>query len=139
VAFDCISGARELDSDGSTRREAAMIEILGLLLGKDVKLATTFVQVPAFVGLGASLFIETRKEIEASEAAALLQKAPGVEIWPDEQPCPSTRSVAGQDRVLVGRLRRNPGVYRGLQLWLVADPVRLAASHAIQLAAMRLR
>lgn len=139
VAFDCLSGARELDSDGRTRRESATVEILGLLLGREVKLATTFVQVPAFMGLGVSLFIETREEVEITEVAASLQKAPGVEIWSDSDSGPNTRSAVGQDRVLVGRLRRDPGIYRGLQLWLTADPIRLAASHAVQLAATRLR
>jgi aspartate-semialdehyde dehydrogenase len=44
----------------------------------------------------------------------------------------------GRDSVLIGRLRGDPSVERGLQLWLVADPLRLAASHAIQLAVLRL-
>jgi hypothetical protein len=35
-------------------------------------------------------------------------------------------------------MRGDASVERGLQLWLVADPLRLAASHAIQLAALRL-
>jgi len=139
VAFDVHSGARELDPEGRTRREAASVETLGSLLSQDVKIATTFVQVPAFVGLGVSLSLETRDEATPSEVADLLGKAPGVEVWPEGQIGPSTRAATGLDHVLVGRLRRDSSARRGLQLWLVADPIRLGASHAVQLAAMRLR
>jgi aspartate-semialdehyde dehydrogenase len=139
VAFDCFTGAREIDPEGRTRREVATIEALGSLLGQDVKMATTFIQVPTFVGLGASLCLETREEATASEVADILRKAPGVDIWPEADPGPNTRAATGLDRVLVGRLRRDSSTYRGLQLWLAADPIRLAASHAVQLAAMRLR
>jgi aspartate-semialdehyde dehydrogenase len=138
AAFDCTTGTNDLDSDGRTRREALTIDTLGLLLGKDFKMATTFVQVPTFVGLGAALNLETRNEITAGAVAELLGKAPGVEVWPGADAGPGTRSATGLDRVLVGRLRQDSSRERSLQLWVVADPICLAASHAVQLAAMRL-
>jgi aspartate-semialdehyde dehydrogenase len=39
--------------------------------------------------------------------------------------------------VLVGRIRRDPTSERGLLFWLAADPVRLAATNAVQLAEAR--
>jgi aspartate-semialdehyde dehydrogenase len=139
VAFDCHTGTDELEPEGCTRREALTVGTLGSLLGQDVKLAATFIQVPAFVGLGACLSLETREQTSLSAVADILGKAPGVDAWPEGEAGPNTRAATGLDRVLVGRLRRDPSSERGLQLWLVADPIRLAASHAVQLAAMRLR
>ncbi len=138
VAFDCMSGAGDLDAAGLDPRESALIRDLALLLGHEVKIATTLVQVPTFVGVGAALCIETERALAIGEAEDLLRKAPGVELADDGDGAPTTRAAAGRDCVLVGRLRSDASVEHGLQLWLVADPLRLAASHAIQLAVLRL-
>jgi aspartate-semialdehyde dehydrogenase len=43
--------------------------------------------------------------------------------------------AAGQDDVLVGRIRRDPGNERALDMWIVADNLRKgAATNAVQLA-----
>ena len=47
--------------------------------------------------------------------------------------------TAGGEQVLVGRLRSDPSVEHGLQLWLAADVLRLAAANAVRLAVSRLR
>jgi aspartate-semialdehyde dehydrogenase len=138
VAFDCLSGAEGLDAEGLAPRESALIGDLALLLGDEVEIATTLVQVPIFAGLGAALSIETERDLEVGEAEDLLRKAPGVDLAADSDSVPTTRAVVGRDSVLIGRMRGDPSVERGLQLWLVADPLRLAASHAIQLAVLRL-
>jgi aspartate-semialdehyde dehydrogenase len=138
VAFDCMSGVDELDAEGLAPRESALIRDLSLLLGDDVKIATTLIQVPIFVGVGAALSIETERDLEVGEVEDLLRKAPGVDLTADTDCVPTTRAVVGRDSVLVGRLRGDPSAEHGLQLWLVADPLRLAASHAIQLAVLRL-
>jgi aspartate-semialdehyde dehydrogenase len=138
VAFDCMSGAEGLDAEGLAPRESALIRDLGLLLGSEVKIAATLVQVPVFAGLGAALSIETERDLSAGEAEDLLRKAPGVDLAEEGDTTPTTRAVVGRDEVLVGRLRGDPSAERGLHLWLVADPMRLAASHAIQLAVLRL-
>ena len=138
VAFDCMSGAEGLDAAGLSPRESALTRDLALLLGDEVKIATTLIQVPVFAGLGAALSIETERDLSAGEAADLFRKAPGVELAADGDELPTTRTVVGRDVVLIGRLRDDPSAERGLQLWLVADPMRLAASHAVQLAVLRL-
>jgi aspartate-semialdehyde dehydrogenase len=139
MAFDCTSDASELDETGCAPRESALKRDLALLLGDEAKIALTLVQVPIFVGLGAALSVETERALDARQAEDLLRKAPGVEVSADTPCRATTRSVAGRDLVLVARLRGDPSVARGLLLWLVADPLRLAASHAIQLAAQRLQ
>jgi aspartate-semialdehyde dehydrogenase len=43
--------------------------------------------------------------------------------------------AAGQDEVLVGRIRRDPGNERALDMWIVADNLRKgAATNTVQLA-----
>jgi aspartate-semialdehyde dehydrogenase len=138
VAFDCMSSTEGINAEGLAPRESALVRDLTLLLGDEVKIATTLVQVPVFAGLGAALSIETERALDVGEAEECLRKAPGVALASDSDSSPTTRAVVGRDLVLVGRLRGDPSAERGLQLWLVADPMRLAASHAIQLAVLRL-
>lgn len=139
VAFDCLPGLGENAASSLSARETQLTEELATLLGPEVRVAVTTVQVPAFSGLGTTLSIETERELDPNELQELLQKAPGVEVYDAHFPGPSTRAAAGREVVMVGRIRQDPSTERGLLLWLAADPLRLMASHAIQLAALRLR
>ena len=48
---------------------------------------------------------------------------------------PMAIDAAGQDDVLVGRIRRDPGNERTLNLWVVGDNLRKgAATNAVQVA-----
>jgi aspartate-semialdehyde dehydrogenase len=138
VAFDCVPVLGRLEADGSTDHEAQLAALVRRLLGERVGIAVSCVQVPTFCGDGSSLAIETERGADPSEAIDRLRKAPGVEV---ESPdgAPTTRSVAGTDRVRVGRVRRDPSSTGGLLLWLAADTLRLAASNAVDLAEARLR
>jgi aspartate-semialdehyde dehydrogenase len=137
VAFDCGPGLGRSGAGGDTAREEQAIADLGRLLGADGFSVTT-VQVPTFLGLGSSLSIETREPLDPDEARALLAKAPGVEVWPDDLGGPSVRAAAGREDVLVGRVRTDPTLANGLLLWLATDQVCLAAANAVKLAEARL-
>ena len=139
VAFDCIPALGEVDEEsGVSEREAALCDSLGRLLSGEPGIGLTMVQIPTFVGLGASLSIETEQPLDPALAEGVLGKAPGVERW-DEDPEGSTlRAAAGFQEVLVARVRRDPSAENALQLWLAADPLRLAAANAVRLAVARL-
>ena len=54
---------------------------------------------------------------------------------PDAALYPLAIDAAGRDEVFVGRIRRDPGNERALDLWIVADNLRKgAATNAVQLA-----
>ena len=105
------------------------------LLGNDIALSVTGVQVPTFVGEGSTLTIETERPLALEDALAALEKAPGVEL---RESAPSTRDAAGSDVALVGRVRIDPSHERGLELWLATDGLALAASNVVKLAEARL-
>jgi len=138
VAFDCLPRVGELDAQGESAREARVRAELARLLAeagcRDCALFVSAVQVPAFVGLGASVFVETAEPADAKRAAERLRAAPGVALS-DDPGGPTLRAGAGAEDVAIGRLRAGPG---GLGLWLAADPLRLAAAHAVALAELRL-
>ena len=48
---------------------------------------------------------------------------------------PTPLAAEGRDEVFVGRIRRDPTVQNGLNLWVVSDNLRKgAASNAVQIA-----
>jgi aspartate-semialdehyde dehydrogenase len=138
IAFDCGPGVEREGAGGELDREAQTAALLGRLLGDDVGFSITNVQVPTFLGLGCVLHVATREPLGAPDARSLLEKADGVDLWPDDAEGPSLRAAAGRGEVLVGRIRAEPGAANVLRLWLATDPVCLAAANAVRLAEARL-
>jgi aspartate-semialdehyde dehydrogenase len=138
VAFDCLAmtGAHAEPTGGTTVFEARIRNDLSRLLGKDVQVAATGVQVPTFVGEGSALSIETEQPLSVDDALAALEKAPGIDLR--ETP-PSTRDATGSTDALVGRVRIDPSHDRSLQLWVATDGLCLAANNVVKLAEARLR
>ena len=91
-----------------------------------------------WLGLGVVLHLSTREPLSVTDARALLGKADGVDLWPDDAEGPSLRAAAGRGEVLVGRVATDPSLGNGLRLWLATDPVCLAATNAVRLAEARL-
>ena len=81
--------------------------------------------------------MQTRRELSPERARELLDAAPGVTVLddPDAALYPLAIDATGHDDVFVGRIRRDPGHERALDLWIVADNLRKgAATNAVQLA-----
>jgi len=137
VAFDCGPIAGDPDSEGPTDRESRTMDALTRLLLGDARVALTHVQVPTFIGFGASVALETERLLDPTLAEGVLGKAAGVERWDDAIDRLTLRAAAGREEVMVGRLRRDPSCENGLLLWIVADVLRLAAANAVRLAVGR--
>lgn len=138
VAFDCLAatGERAEVPGAATTFEERVRGDLRRLLGPDLAVAVTGVQVPTFVGEGSTLTIETKEPLAVEDALAALEKAPGVEL---RESAPSTRDATGSNVALVGRVRQDPSHERGLQLWVATDGLALAAANVVKLAEARLR
>ena len=116
----------EFDEEEKLRLETRKIMEL-----PDLPLQATCVRVPIMVGHAESVWIETEDELTPEQATAILGAAPSVRL----EDVPSPGKAAGGDEVLVGRIRRDPTVDRGLALFLACDNLRKgAALNAIQIA-----
>jgi aspartate-semialdehyde dehydrogenase len=83
------------------------------------------------VGHAEAIWVEFEKPLTAGRAREVLGAAPSVRV--DDFPSPG--KAAGEDEVLVGRIRRDPTVENGLALFLAGDNLRKgAALNAIQIA-----
>lgn len=137
VAFDCIPVIGELDKNGASDHENALARSLARLIGGELKLCVSAVQVPIFSGLGAAVTLETVRPLDPKEAAGVLGAAAGVEIWTENPRDATTRAATGRSSAVVARLRRDPTSEQALALWISADPLRLCAANAVALALSR--
>jgi aspartate-semialdehyde dehydrogenase len=93
--------------------------------------------VPVYTGHSESVNVQTRDPLSPAECRQLLSGAPGVQVVdaPASGLYPLPIDAAGQDEVLVGRIRRDDSHERCLNLWVVGDNLRKgAATNAVQVA-----
>ncbi len=120
----------EFDEEAKLRDETRKILEL-----PELPVSATCVRVPVMVGHAEAVWIETEQPLSADEARTILSGAPGLRV--DDVPTPG--QAAGGDDVLVGRIRSDPTVERGLVLFVVGDNLRKgAALNAIQIAELLL-
>jgi aspartate-semialdehyde dehydrogenase len=125
----------EWDFDGEEFDEEVKLreETRKILELPHLPVQATCVRVPVLVGHLEAVWIETEEALPPDAAREVLGSAPGLRI--EEFPTPG--KAAGVDDVLVGRIRRDPTVERGLSFLVAGDNLRKgAALNAIQIAAL---
>jgi len=106
-------------------------EVRKILELPELPVQATCVRVPVLVGHLEAVWIETESALDPKQARKLLVSTPGVRVVD----VPSPAQAAGEDDVLVGRIRRDPGSPNGLALMVAADNLRKgAALNAVQIA-----
>lgn len=107
------------------------------ILDPKIKVTATCVRVPVFVGHSESINIEFEDEIGADDARRILREAPGVLLIDKQEDGGYVTPIeaAGDDATYVSRVREDPTVENGLNIWCVADNLRKgAALNAVQIA-----
>jgi aspartate-semialdehyde dehydrogenase len=140
IAFNAIPQVETFkEGDDYTTEERKLMgetrKILGV--GEELGISATCVRVPVFTGHSQSVNIETAEDLSPEACRELLSSAPGVTVVdnPSQGVYPLATAAAGQDQVLVGRIRRDPSRERCLNLWIVGDNLRKgAATNAVQIA-----
>jgi aspartate-semialdehyde dehydrogenase len=140
IAFNVLPQV-EVFKDGddyTTEERKVMAETRKILgLGDEVGISATCARVPVFTGHSESVNVQTREDLSPEDCRALLADAPGVVVVddPGSGRYPLAIDAAGRDEVLVGRIRRDPGHERTLNLWVAGDNLRKgAATNAVQVA-----
>jgi aspartate-semialdehyde dehydrogenase len=139
IAFNALPHAgRFAPGDDHTDEERKLIDETRKILGDDsIRVSATCVRVPVVTGHSEAVNVETRSELSPERARELLRAAPGVVVLddPDAAVYPMAIDAAGRDEVFVGRIRRDPGNERALDMWIVADNLHKgAATNAVQIA-----
>jgi aspartate-semialdehyde dehydrogenase len=139
IAFNALphAGSFAAGEDHTDEERKLMNETRKILGDPSIRISATCVRVPVVTGHSEAVNVQTRDALSPERARELLRRAPGVSVVddPDAALYPLAIDAAGKDEVYVGRIRRDPGHDRALDMWIVADNLRKgAATNAIQLA-----
>jgi aspartate-semialdehyde dehydrogenase len=142
IAFNVIPHIDVFMEDGSTKEEWKMAVETRKILDPDIAVTATCVRVPVFIGHAEAVNVEFERPISEEEARAALRAAPGVSVVDHrvDEGYVTPQESAGEDPVFVSRIREDPTVPHGLNLWVVADNLRKgAALNAVQIAEILVR
>lgn len=138
IAFNAIPQIDKFQENGYTLEEMKMVnETKKILDDESIEVTATCVRIPVVYGHSESVYVELKNNYELDEVKQLLADAPGITLVDDpaNQQYPLATEAAGKPDVFVGRLRRDLGHERGLNMWIVSDNLmKGAAWNAVQIA-----
>ncbi|GAB5486526.1 MAG: aspartate-semialdehyde dehydrogenase [Parasphingorhabdus sp.] len=137
IAFNVIPHIDVFLDDGSTKEEWKMVVETKKILDPKIKLSATCVRVPVFVGHSESINIEFENELSAKDAQKILRDAPGIMLVDkrEDEGYVTPVECVGDGATYISRVREDPTVENGLNIWCVSDNLRKgAALNAVQIA-----
>jgi aspartate-semialdehyde dehydrogenase len=124
----------ELDGEEFSEEWKLRAETRKILELPDLPLHAACVRVPVLVGHAQAVWVETESRLSPEDAREALASSELIQL----ADLPTPADAAGQDKVLVGRIRRDTAG-EGLALWVVNDNLRKgAALNAVQIAELLL-
>jgi aspartate-semialdehyde dehydrogenase len=137
IAFNVIPFIGSFQDDGYTDEEQKMWRETHKMLDPQIALTVTCVRVPVMVGHSEAVNIEFHEPLDEDEARDILREAPGLIVIDKREDTGymTPKEAQGEFPVFVSRIRNDPTVPHGLNLWVVADNLRKgAALNAVQIA-----
>ncbi|MGX7895589.1 aspartate-semialdehyde dehydrogenase [Tsuneonella sp. HG222] len=137
IAFNVIPHIDVFMDDGSTKEEWKMVVETKKILDPKIKVTATCVRVPVFVGHSEAINIEFERDISAEAAMDILREAPGIMLIDKREDGGYITPIecVGDNATFISRVREDPTVDNGLNLWCVSDNLRKgAALNAVQIA-----
>ena len=137
IAFNVIPHIDTFMKDGSTKEEWKMVIETHKILDHRIDVTATCVRVPVFVGHSEAINLEFDKPISDDEARDILREAPGIMVVdnPSDEAYVTPVECVGDYATFISRVRTDPTVDNGLNLWCVSDNLRKgAALNTVQIA-----
>jgi aspartate-semialdehyde dehydrogenase len=137
IAFNVIPHIDVFMEDGYTKEEWKMVAETKKIVDPAILLTATCVRVPTFVGHAEAVNIEFENDIDEDEARELLREAPGCMVVDKREDGGYVTPVecVGDFATFISRIRIDPTIENGLNIWVVSDNLRKgAALNAVQIA-----
>lgn len=132
IAFNIIPQIDVFCENGYTKEEMKVTnETKKILhLPENTPISCTAARVPVYNGHSEAVTVEFENPISAEKARELLENAWGVEVADDTENYvyPVPKDAAGKNPVYVGRIRKNIAFENAIDLWCVADNLRIGAA-----------
>lgn len=137
IGFNLIPQIDQFGSEDYTLEELKLIqETKKILHLPSLAITATAIRVPVLVGHSESVNLAFERSLSPEDARQVLRQVPDVIVETSKEDYHTPRETAGTDPVYVSRIRRdtsNPET--GLNLWVVADNLRIgAALNAVRIA-----
>ena len=137
IAFNLLPQVDDFVDDDYTKEEMKMLNESRKILGDPgLRLASTCVRVPVEVSHCESVSVEFKNQVSPDDARSAIAAFAGITLLdqPHESVYPMPLNSAGEDQVMVGRVRRDLAHDNGVVFWLAADNLRKgAALNALQI------
>lgn len=138
IAFNLLPHIGSFSEGGDCSEEVKIVrETQKILDAPHLRVTSTTVRVPVMRCHSESINVELERPLNPNEARAALAAMPGVIVYddPGKKLYPMPLDATGKDEVFVGRVREDPTIANGLNLWVVSDNLRKgAALNAVQIA-----
>ena len=137
IAFNVIPHIDVFMEDGQTKEEWKMVAETKKIVDPAIKVTATCVRVPVFVGHSEAVNIEFEDFLDEDEARDILRAAPGVMVIDKREDggYVTPAECVGDFATFISRIRQDPTIENGLNLWCVSDNLRKgAALNAVQIA-----
>ncbi|MFO1107327.1 MAG: aspartate-semialdehyde dehydrogenase [Amaricoccus sp.] len=137
IAFNVIPHIDVFLDDGQTKEEWKMVAETKKILDPAIKVTATCVRVPVFVGHSEAVNIEFEEDLDEAEAREILRESPGILVVDKREPGGYITPIecVGEYATYVSRIRQDPTIDNGINLWVVSDNLRKgAALNAVQIA-----
>ncbi|MBI1220634.1 MAG: aspartate-semialdehyde dehydrogenase [Rhodobacteraceae bacterium] len=137
IAFNVIPHIDVFLEDGQTKEEWKMVAETKKILDKSIKVTATCVRVPVFVGHSEAINIEFEDHLDEAEARDILREAPGILVVDKREAGGYITPIecVGEYATYISRIRQDPTIDNGINLWCVSDNLRKgAALNAVQIA-----
>ena len=137
IAFNVIPHIDVFMDDGFTKEEWKMMQETKKIMEADIPVNATCVRVPVFVGHSESVAVEFTKPVDLEEIYEILEEAENVVVVDRHENGGyiTPAECVGENATFVSRVRIDPTVPHGVNLWIVSDNLRKgAALNAVQIA-----
>jgi len=123
----------DFNTDGYTKEEQKIIDETNKILNSNIKITATAVRTPTIGGHGESVNVEFENKTSVREISNLLQQQKGL-VFLTNNKYATPKDTKGEDDVFVSRLRKDSSIENGINMWIVADPLRKgAATNTVQI------
>jgi len=137
ILFNALPQIDVFQENGYTKEEMKMVHETHKILDPSIEVSPTAVRIAVYRGHSESVNVQTERPFKIGDVRDLLSKAPGITVMDDPSRLmyPTPLDADGKDAVYVGRLRVDPTIPNGLNMWVVSDNLRKgAALNAVQIA-----
>ena len=137
IAFNVIPHIDVFMEDGQTKEEWKMVAETKKIVDPNIKVTATCVRVPVFVGHFEAVNIEFEDHLDEAEAREILRESPGILVVDKHENGGYITPVecVGEYATYISRIRQDPTIDNGINLWCVSDNLRKgAALNAVQIA-----